>query len=131
MSAALLSSLKIQTDMAGLTKAVREEFRTAGTTATEVYHSLIHGESGSLHYLWDSLPLGVVDHVAVPEAPPGPHGGGTLPFGSLRPQGAPPSPFAQPVVVPVGNEPHPGNASAPTAPNVLFPLFHPTEGSPV
>jgi len=59
MSAVLIAAQKIQSDIAGLTGAAGHKATAAATSATEVVQRLFHGESGSLHYLWDSVPVPV------------------------------------------------------------------------
>lgn len=75
MSAALLAANRIQTDIAGLTGRLAERTTNAATTSTEALSTLIHGESGSLHYLFDS-PVTTPYSGATPALDPvGPHGG--------------------------------------------------------
>jgi len=58
MSAALIAAHKLQADLAGLT-GMPMKFVTVAKTATEHVSELFQGESGSLHYLWSSVPVPV------------------------------------------------------------------------
>lgn len=72
---ALLASQRLQADTAGLTGPQTHIPTTQAGTITELSSSLIHGESGSLHYLFDGgLPMPVHDGLrGFPQR--GPNGG--------------------------------------------------------
>lgn len=104
MSAALIAANKIQADIAGLTGTIGHRATTVGTTATEFVSSVIHGESGGLHYLFGDLPAPVAD--PIPSGThPGPNGGaghpGIIGAPIMRPMGQPPSPAVSPMPIPV------------------------------
>ncbi len=78
MSGALLHGVqKLQADIAGVTGPLGQRTTRAATSGTELVHSLLHGESGTLHYLFDGEFTAPVS-TAVPYNPRaalGPNGG--------------------------------------------------------
>lgn len=130
-----LAAEKIRADIAGLTGSHLRPPTTAMPSPTEVFHTLVHGESGSLHYLWDSLPAPVLDAPAN-RPPAGPHGGFPHPdalLGHLRPAGpvaVAGSAFA-PVNYPIVGARNPEQVGLPpSGPVPMTFIGHPTEIGP-
>lgn len=70
----LLAAQKIQSDLAGLTGPRTREPTAAPTSSTEML-SYLHGESGSLGYLWDTLVVSPVTDALRAADVHGPNGG--------------------------------------------------------
>ncbi len=117
MTAPLIAANRIQTDMAGLTGAAAPRSSGAAASLTETLSSLVHGESGSLGYLFDNaatIPVG--DPLRAP-APTGPNGGAAHPDAAGQRAFAPTigagqriGPTNRPLPVPVAEAPGPGIA---------------------
>lgn len=96
MTTPLLAANRMQSDMAGLTGQPGRTPTGAATSPTEAISALVHGESGSLGFLFDN-PFGA--HVVADPLRPldqrGPHGGAGHPdtagTGTLNPTGLGPN----------------------------------------
>jgi hypothetical protein len=75
MARTLLAANRIQADLAGLTGTRHDPPAAAATSPTEFISSVVHGESGGLHFLWDDVPVPVSS--ATPAADPVAPKGGT------------------------------------------------------
>ena len=133
MSALLIAANKIRADIGGLTGSGVAPATAVPASPTEIVHSLIHGESGSLSYLFSEfVPVPVTDS-RNPTANTGPHGGAghrdSL-LGPLRPLGSTISAAFRPVSYPVTG-PRTPPAEPQVAPVLAGATFHPSEGSPV
>ena len=126
-----LASIKMQSDLAGLTGPNVRPPAAAPPSPTDIF-STIHGESGSLHYLWDSVATPVMDTLRPPDQA-GPSGGAAHPgtiLGHLRALGPTISGAFTPVAYPVVG-PREQQNTAPTPPVGVGAVFDATEASPV
>lgn len=134
----MLAVNKMQADIAGLTGPNDPPHTASPVTPSEVFHNLVHGESGSLSYLFSDLVTPVTDTLR-PADRVGPHGGtGRSAVGVLRPQGPTPGPSTQPVPYPVTGFRIPPLVGQPAGPipvdphpaPVPYPALHHTEAGP-